>query len=215
MKSEWFVYSILQIKPVGTMPATHITNDAIKEMALKLLTLAWQQSQQLLVPSNIDTHNDADTANTATTTTVPLKLNFTSLATALKLACITKAHRTAANWLSKEYRGFIGYEALADIHNKQPLLRNTKGKHTIGVSSELICTSLWHKNTVKHTIDEYGSLKFFKDHATDSTETPLLADDWLTATAVVPVHARDGLNILNSNIELAEKQHSAEVFHLM
>jgi L-asparagine transporter-like permease len=145
MKSDWFVYTILQAKPVDTMTAAHIMNNASKQMALNLTTLAWQQqSQQLLGASVTDTHNDADTATTAITT-VPLKLDIISLATVLRLACLTKAHRTAAKWLAKDYSGFVSYEALADIHSKQPLLRNTKGKHTIVVSSELIRTSLWHK----------------------------------------------------------------------
>jgi hypothetical protein len=149
-----------------------------------------------------------DTANGITgTTTVPLKLDLTSLATVLKLACTTEAHRTAALSFLKYYHNFISYAALTDSNSTQPLSHDTQGKHTIGVSSELICTAIWHRAAVKYAIGERG----YCVPVSTSTTVPL-SDEWLTATAVVPVHASVSLNVLSSAIELADYENKADVF---
>jgi hypothetical protein len=162
MKADWFVYTILQAKPANTM-AERVA-DEIKTATMKLLSPVWQQqSQQLQLQQQQQQQQQlallptTDTTNgIASNTTVPLKLDMTSLATVLKLACTTETHRTAALAFLKYYHNFISYAALIDLYSTQPLSHDTQGKYTIGVSSELICTSVWHKDAIKYTIGEHG-----------------------------------------------------------
>jgi hypothetical protein len=217
---EWFVYTILQSKPANTMAER--VSDEIKTASMKLVSPVWQQQSQQLQQQQQELQqqqqhqqqqqlallpNASNDASITANTTVPLELDMTSLATVLKVACTTEAHRTAALSCLKYYSNFISYGALVDIHSTQPLLHDTQGKHIIDVSSELICTSVWHKDAVKDTIGECG----YCLPVTSSTTAPL-SNDWLTAIAVVPVHASVSLDVLSSATELADHENKADVF---
>jgi hypothetical protein len=154
------------------------------------------------------TDTDQDTSTTVAAT-AQLKLDYTALATVLKLPQMTdKFYATVVRYLV-EHTGFVSYKALADVHNEQPLVHNTQVNYTIGVSSELMCTSLWNSNTVQCTIDEYGMIW---TSAATTTVSKLCSEQLLAATAVIPIQADVSLDVLNSAIKLSEKQNSAEAF---
>jgi hypothetical protein len=201
MMSDWFMYSIIGHCWVSSKNPTG--EDELAQQALALLSPKWQQQsqQQLLSKSGIG--NNDNSINT--TTTGQLKLDYTTLASVLKLSRMTDRHYATAVQFLVERTGFVSYEALADVHSAQPLLYDTQGNHTIGVSSELMCTSLWHSDSVTCSINEYGVIL-------PTTTAATSYDKWFAATAVVPIQADLSLDVLNSAITLSEKQNSAEVF---
>jgi hypothetical protein len=201
MMSDWFVYSIVGHCWVSSKNPTG--EDELAQQALALSSPKWQQQsqQQLLSKSGIG--NNDKSINT--TTTALLKLDYTTLASVLKLSRMTDRHYATAVQFLVEKTGFVSYGALADVHSAQPLLYDTQGNHTIGVSSELMCTSLWHSDSVTCSINEYGVILPTITAATSY-------DKWFAATAVIPIQADLSLDVLNSAITLSEKQNSAEVF---
>jgi uncharacterized integral membrane protein len=176
--------------------------DEFIQQAMLLLSPKWQQEsqQQLLLTSG-----NSNSGDSTTVTAAPLKLDYTTLASVLKLREGTDTYYAAAVEFLVKHTGFVSYAALADIHSEQPLIHDTQGNHTIGVSSELICKSLWNRDTVTCNIDEYGIV-------VPTTTASASCDEWLTATAVVPIQANLSLDILNSAITLSEKVKNAEVF---
>jgi hypothetical protein len=103
----------------------------------------------------------------------------------------------------------MSYDALADVHSSQSVLLDTQGNHTIGVSSELISTSLWNSDTFKCVVDEYGILSAV---VMTTATSSMSCSGRLAATAVVPVHASLSLDVLNAAIKLSEQQNSAQVY---
>jgi hypothetical protein len=198
MMTDLFMYTLLHVWARSGHPA-----DAVIEQAMTLLTPKWQQlSQQQLLLTSSGINNDA-----SNTTAVPLKLDFTTLATVLKLPCITELHYAVAVQFLVKHTGFVSYDVLADMHSTQSVLHDTQDNHTIGVSSELMSNTVWNSDTVNYSIDEYGIIA-----TATTTATTLPCNGRLAATAVVPVQASLSLDVLNSAIMLSEKQSSAEMY---
>jgi hypothetical protein len=94
------------------------------KQALMLLSPKWQQqSQQQLLLASVDSHTD----DSSTVATVKLKLDYTALATVLKLPQMTdKLYATAVQFLVK-HTGFESYHALTDVYSERSLLHDTQG----------------------------------------------------------------------------------------
>jgi hypothetical protein len=81
-----------------------------------LLSPKWQQQSQQqpeLLLTTTDTHTDESTAATIE----PLRLEFTTLASVLKLQQISGTYCAAAIQFLVEHTGFVSYNALADVHS--------------------------------------------------------------------------------------------------
>jgi hypothetical protein len=197
MMPDWFMYTVLHVWTRSAHCANNVT-----EQAMLMLSPQWQQQAQ---QQSLLTAGDTNTNANSTTAAVPLKLDLTTLATVLKLRCVTDLHYVAAVRFLVKHTGFVSYDVLADVHSTQSVLLDTQGNHTIGVSPELICTTLWNSDTFRCTIDEYG--------ISISTKTSTSSSSGMfVARAVVPLHASLSLDVLNCAIKLSEQQNSAQVY---
>jgi hypothetical protein len=104
--SNWIVYDV---------PHIYVTSDSPSEQVIQqsmiLLSPKWQQQsqQQLLLTSTTDARNSESSDNTS----VPLKLDYTTLASILKFPKVTDHHYAAAVQLLVKHTGFVSYETLA------------------------------------------------------------------------------------------------------
>jgi hypothetical protein len=129
MKSDWFMYTVLD-----TYVSSADEGDTMIKQGMTLLSPVWQQQlQQQLLSTAVDSHNSDSTVST----TVPLQLDYTILATVLKLQKTNDTHNAPAVEFLVQHAGFVSYDVLAGLNSTQLKLLNTRGNHTFGVSSEL------------------------------------------------------------------------------
>jgi hypothetical protein len=208
LKPEWFACTILYYEPELSRSGDILnvkSNDTIKE-GLTLLTPTWQrQAQQKTLMSSAPTDDGTD--GTINASTIPLHLDYTTLATVMKLPCITDIHYNVPVEFLLSSTGFVSLDALANVHSTQSLQYDVEGDHIIKASPSLISKSVSDRLGWKDTIGFSGTKRKVQD-ATRLTSS----DGLFVATSVVPVHAGVSLDVLESVIKLSEKQNSSKVF---